>query len=153
MAEPIFSVAIQDKELRDRLTRLAVVSSDLGKLRLVVGTNRAYMRKHQLGLGGLPKRVFLGVSKQDKIEALKIIDRVIANPVENGGRLALQEIGEMMLLSTDTRWEQEIDPDGKPWVRNSAFTLRLKKAKGRILKVLQDTGNARGDIHYQILGG
>lgn len=39
----------------------------------IVGTNVGYLRKHQLGLG-VPKREFLGLSKEDLVESLRILD-------------------------------------------------------------------------------
>jgi phage virion morphogenesis protein len=47
------------------------------KDRVVVGTNVDYMRKHQLGLEGLPVRKFLGISKEDEVEIGIILDEYL----------------------------------------------------------------------------
>ncbi|MBN3946463.1 MAG: phage virion morphogenesis protein [Nostoc sp. NMS7] len=65
---------------------------------------------------------------------------------------ALQEIGEYMLYAIDQRFVTETDPQGKPWKPLTAFTLREKQAKGRILKILQSTGLMRSRINYQVTG-
>ena len=38
----------------------------------------------------------------------------------------MNEIGQALLLSTDQRFEKEVDPDGTPWKANTSYTLRLK---------------------------
>ena len=63
---------------------------------------------------------------------------------------ALEEIGNYMLLVTDERFAAEKDPGGKPWKKNSAFTIALKKQRGQILKILQATGRLRDSINYQV---
>ncbi|PHJ75126.1 hypothetical protein VF10_00210 [Nostoc linckia z13] len=65
-------------------------------------------------------------------------------------RPALQEIGEYMLYSTDQHFVTETDPQGIPWKPLTPFTLREKRAKGRILKILQSTGLMRSRINYQV---
>lgn len=61
----------------------------------------------------------------------------------------MKQIGEYLLLATDDRFDKEIAPDGTPWKPNSAFTIAKKRAEGRILKVLQSTGQMRASITYQ----
>lgn len=63
---------------------------------------------------------------------------------------ALTEIGEYILLATDQRYEFQIAPDGTPWKKNSAYTLRLKRERGQILKILQATGRMRQSYKYQV---
>ncbi|MCC5618175.1 phage virion morphogenesis protein [Nostoc sp. CHAB 5836] len=65
---------------------------------------------------------------------------------------ALQEIGEYMLYATDQRFVTETDPQGIPWKPLTPFTLRQKRAKGRILKILQCTGLMRSRVNYQVIG-
>lgn len=60
----------------------------------------------------------------------------------------MNEIGQALLLSTDQRFEKEVDPDGKPWKANTPYTRRLKKAKGYIDKILQASGRGRASINY-----
>lgn len=57
-------------------------------------------------------------------------------------------IGEYLLMATDDRFEQEVDPDGVPWRPDSPYTLQLKRENKRILKILQSTGRLRGSIAY-----
>ena len=61
----------------------------------------------------------------------------------------MEEIGEYMILATDMRFEKEIDPSGKRWRRLSPFTLEMKRAEGKILKILQRTGLMRSRVNYQ----
>lgn len=61
----------------------------------------------------------------------------------------MREIGEALVLSTDERWEREEDPTGRPWEDISPRTRARKRAKGRIDKILQDTGTGRASINYQ----
>jgi phage virion morphogenesis protein len=63
---------------------------------------------------------------------------------------ALEEIGNYMLLVTDERFAAEKDPGGKPWKKNSAFTIALKKQRGQINKILQATGRLRDSINYKV---
>jgi len=60
----------------------------------------------------------------------------------------MNEIGQQLLLSTDQRFEKEVDPDGNPWKANTSYTRRLKKAKGYIDKILQASGRGRASINY-----
>jgi phage virion morphogenesis protein len=60
----------------------------------------------------------------------------------------MNEIGQQLLLSTDQRFEKEVDPDGVPWKPNTPYTRRLKKAKGLIGKILQASGRGRASINY-----
>ena len=61
----------------------------------------------------------------------------------------MQEIGEYMIMATDLRFEQEVDPSGKRWKKLSPYTLELKRAEGKILKILQRTGLMRSRVNYQ----
>ena len=60
----------------------------------------------------------------------------------------MNEIGRQLLLSTDQRFEKEVDPDGVPWKANTPYTRKLKKAKGFIDKILQASGRGRASINY-----
>lgn len=62
---------------------------------------------------------------------------------------AMRVIGEILVASTDERFEKEIDPDGNPWTPLSPYTLFLKKQEGRINKILQRTGLMRSRTNYQ----
>jgi phage virion morphogenesis protein len=61
-----------------------------------------------------------------------------------------RNVGEALLLSTDERFENEVDPQGNPWLPNSAYTASQKRQRGLIQKVLQATGRGRASITYQI---
>ena len=62
----------------------------------------------------------------------------------------MAEIGEVLVLGTDQRFEREIDPDGVRWQENAPSTIERKRALGRILKILQETGGGRAGINYQV---
>lgn len=63
--------------------------------------------------------------------------------------IPLREVGEQLLFSSDQRFEREVDPDGRPWKSNSPRTTARKRALGRILKVLQETGTGRASLNYR----
>ncbi|ATW59291.1 virion morphogenesis protein [Aphanizomenon phage vB_AphaS-CL131] len=62
----------------------------------------------------------------------------------------MQEIGEYGIASVDLRFQQEVDPDGRPWKPLSIFTIRLKRSEGKILRILQRTGLMRSRVNYKI---
>lgn len=62
---------------------------------------------------------------------------------------AMKNIGEYLLLSTDDRFRNEVDPSGRKWEPNSPRTISQKRAQGRINKVLQSTGRLRSGINYK----
>lgn len=62
---------------------------------------------------------------------------------------AMKNIGEYLLLSTDDRFRNEVDPSGRKWEPNSPRTIAQKRAQGRINKVLQSTGRLRAGISYK----
>lgn len=64
-------------------------------------------------------------------------------------RAPLTEIGEVLVLSTDERFEREQDPQGRRWKDISPRTRAIKRAQGRIDKILQSTGTGRASINYQ----
>ena len=63
--------------------------------------------------------------------------------------VVMKNIGEVLLDSTDQRFAKEQDPDGRPWIPNSPYTIAKKKTLKRIQKVLQDTGRGRASISYR----
>jgi len=60
-----------------------------------------------------------------------------------------KEIGELMVLRTDDRFREEVDPNGIPWQQLSPYTIRMKQQQRRIMKILQSTGRLRASINYQ----
>lgn len=60
----------------------------------------------------------------------------------------LKPIGEYMVRSTEDRFRsQGPAPDGTPWAPLKKSTLKRKKHP----KILTESGDLRGDIHYQLL--
>jgi phage virion morphogenesis protein len=82
----------------------------------------------------------------------KAIQQAFAELLAKTGDLtpAMQAIGEYGLISVDLRFQQEVDPDGRPWKPLSAYTIALKRAEGRILKILQRTGLMRSRVNYKV---
>jgi Phage virion morphogenesis family len=145
----MLTIDYDDKELRKRIDRLSRVVTGLADYQLKLGTPVTYGAKHQLG-DGVPQRKFLGVSEDDRAEIFTILDDRLANPPENG-RQVWSEIGEALLLSTNVRWDEQIDPDGNPWKPNSRYTLEQKRILGRSLRVMESTTQLRRSINYQIV--
>lgn len=89
----------------------------------------------------------VSIQFNDKVlqEKFKEISKKVSDPSE-----LMEEIGQIMLLSTDQRWEKEIDPNGQPWAENTEYTRNLKREQGRIDKILQSSGRARASINYKV---
>ncbi len=62
---------------------------------------------------------------------------------------ALEDIGEALLLSTEQRFSDQVDPDGRPWKPLSPKYRRRKKHP----KILTETTNLRGRIVWQLVPG
>lgn len=88
------------------------------------------------------------VNVQPVVDALRQLEKRAIDPSP-----ALREIGEAVLLSTDTRWDKEIDPFGNRWKPNSPYTIAKKRAEGRIQKILQSRGILRSSIRYRVDSG
>ncbi|QOJ20349.1 MAG: phage virion morphogenesis protein [Gammaproteobacteria bacterium] len=76
------------------------------------------------------------------------VTRLLQRLIDAGGnpRPALLEIGEELVDSTKKRFETESGPDGTPWARNKASTI---KRKGRD-KPLTAGGTLMDQINYQL---
>jgi phage virion morphogenesis protein len=61
----------------------------------------------------------------------------------------MKNIGEYLVLSTDDRFRNEVDPSGNNWRPDSPRTIAMKRAQGRILKTLQSTGRLRSSLAYR----
>jgi phage gpG-like protein len=146
MPEPLISINVDDREITESLKRLGAKFSDA---QVAIGTNVQYMVDHQVGKGQI-QRKFLGISEEDKKEILLIVNEFAQDDRQVDMRDLMKNIGEAMVLSTDQRWEQEIDPDGIPWAPNSPWIRAKKRAEGRIDKILQYTGRGRASINYQV---
>lgn len=137
-----------DEQVKKLLEALAEKSQEAEDTKLIIGTNVSYAAEHQLGEGQV-KREFLGVSEDDQIIVMEILRENLR--LQNVSlRVALREIGEYLLLSTDRRWAEEIAPDGTPWKPNAPWVVEWKKRRGRIQKILQSTGRLRSSISYRI---
>lgn len=145
----MISIDYQDKEVKALLDRLNRTVKGLSDYQLKLGTPVTYAAKHQLG-DGVPQRKFLGVSEDDRTEIINILNDRLNNPVDDGKKV-WGEIGEALLLSTNVRWDEQIDPDGNPWRPNSRFTLEQKRILGRSLRILEATTRLRQSINYQIV--
>jgi len=62
---------------------------------------------------------------------------------------ALKDIGEALLLSTEERFDNQVDPDGRPW---KPLRPRYRKRK-KHPKILTETTNLRGRIVWQLVPG
>jgi phage virion morphogenesis protein len=60
-------------------------------------------------------------------------------------RPAMDDIGRMLMASTDMRFERAVDPDGNPWVP-LADSTRKRKAKAGREQILQWHGDLRRSI-------
>lgn len=145
----MLTITYQDKALSESLQRLGRVVKELDQYQLKVGTPVSYAAKHQLG-DGVPQRRFLGVSDSDRQEINRILSDRLANPPATG-RQVWGEIGEALLLSTNERWDEQVDPEGNPWRPNSNYTRRLKESMGRSLRILESTTRMRASVNYQIV--
>lgn len=64
---------------------------------------------------------------------------------------ALMEVGEYLLLSTRERFDDEVDPDGKPWQPLSpAYAARKAKSPTALRGILTFSGLLRDSIAYRV---
>jgi len=61
-------------------------------------------------------------------------------------RPAFEDIGEMLVRSTDQRFEDQVGPDGQPWAPLSPAHLLFKQKKGYNTKILTMRGRLRASI-------
>lgn len=61
---------------------------------------------------------------------------------------AMRSIGEMMLRSTDQRFRDQRDPEGKAWLPISPAWRDEKKRNKQLQTILQMRGRLRGSIAY-----
>jgi phage virion morphogenesis protein len=92
----------------------------------------------------------------DSVISLTYSDRTVVEAMQRliarTGDLtpASESVGEYMLGETDERFRTETDPEGRAWQPLSARTLAMKKAEGRIMKILQRTGLMRSRVNYRV---
>lgn len=78
------------------------------------------------------------------------VTRLLQRLIDAGGnpRPALLEIGEELVDSTKKRFETTSGPDGTPWARNKASTIKRKGSD----KPLTAGGTLMDQINYQLTG-
>jgi len=64
----------------------------------------------------------------------------------------MKAIGEMILTSTDERFRREVDPEGRRWKPLRPGTVKRKRRRGKIMKVLQQDQYLRNRISYRTRG-
>lgn len=64
-------------------------------------------------------------------------------------RPVMKQIGEYLVLATRERWDRAEAPDGSKWTPTSEWANEVKRAKGRIIKTLVETGRLRDSITYK----
>lgn len=61
---------------------------------------------------------------------------------------AFNDVGEFYIRKIDNQFRTETDPFGAPWASLKPKTIKSKRGKGQILKVLQATGLFRASFSY-----
>ncbi|PZU89075.1 MAG: phage virion morphogenesis protein [Chelatococcus sp.] len=61
----------------------------------------------------------------------------------------LKNVGEALLETTDQRFEDEKDPQGKAWEPLKPLTVELRGASGPILTL---SGRLKGSLNYEVSG-
>lgn len=146
---PVFSTRYVPDRALIPLRLASAQARALARGYVIIGTNVGYMAAHQMGRNQKVRK-FLGISKADKRE-INAIFRSGLSPSKATAKGIYGAVGDYMLLSTDQRFEAEIDPSGNPWAPNQPGILAKKRAAGRILKVLQDTGRGRASINKKVI--
>lgn len=79
------------------------------------------------------------------------VKKALADLADHAGHLdpAFMEIGEMLILSTEDRFRDQVDPDGVPWVDVTPETRKHKKHP----KILTESASLRGGIVWQLIPG
>ena len=88
--------------------------------------------------------IIIKCDDKDVSEALQRVAKRIGNlsPI-------MKIIGERVILQTEERFNRQGPaPDGAPWASLSPATLKQKKHR----KILTESGELRGSIHYQLRG-
>lgn len=78
---------------------------------------------------------------------LMALDRALSQPSQ-----PLKEFGEHMVNRIDDTFRTESDPYGAKWAPLSAATIRAKRRRGGIQKILQQTGRMRATANYRVIG-
>lgn len=81
----------------------------------------------------------------------KNVQKLLGDVLNRTGNLrpALEDIGEFGLFVQDNHFKTQVDSEGKDWKPLSLYTIRMKRAMGRILQPLQSTGVMRRRFNYR----
>lgn len=89
----------------------------------------------------------------DSERALAALRNAVAQLDDAGLTSLLERVGNRLLNSTRARAEQEISPDGVPWVALSRKYAAKKAEKRPGKRLLELDGHLLGDrLNYQVLG-
>lgn len=82
----------------------------------------------------------------------KEIQSLLGTILKRTGNLkpAFEDIGEYGLYVQDTHFKTKVDSQGKSWRPLSLYTIRYKRAMGRIIEPLQSTGLMRSRFSYLV---
>lgn len=78
---------------------------------------------------------------------LQAIARLLEQPTQ-----PLREVGEHLVNRVDDTFRKQEDPYGGRWAPLSAATIKAKRKRGGIQKILQDTGRMRATANYRVQG-
>lgn len=78
----------------------------------------------------------------DALAGLARLERGLGNPQQ-----LMQDIGELMVERTKSRFKEGVAPDGTAWAPNSPVTLKRKSPETRPL--FGQTGSLNSDIFYE----
>jgi phage virion morphogenesis protein len=86
----------------------------------------------------------LNITSQELEQALALAIARLENP-----KPLFADIGEYLLRCTQENFENERDPEGRPWQALHPKTVARKAKQRKIRKILQQDGDLRGGINYQ----
>lgn len=87
------------------------------------------------------------ISRIDDREIIRALDRLQARARSLAP--AFKNIGEVLLRSTQDRFSQQVDPDGRAWQKLKASTITSKALRGYSDKILRQRGYLADSIRYQ----
>lgn len=80
-------------------------------------------------------------------EGIAKLEKLVKQAENKAG--LLKNIGEALLETTDQRFDDQKDPQGKAWAPLKPLTVELRGASGPILT---RTGRLRGSLNYEVSG-
>lgn len=87
------------------------------------------------------------IGKVDDREVSAALDRMLQQATRMAP--AFKNIGEELLQSTQQRFRDQVDPDGRPWQRLAASSVAAKAKRGHSDKILRQRGYLADTIRYQ----